>query len=162
MIINTLPPVYPQVHLARYDKLSVLKQAAQYLHEAVGMDLTQARASLLASAASDSVQLSAQAALVHVTDPDCTTPSVVVLTLRHAVAWTALHQPVTTLIVLRVPQLTSDDALAAMRQHAAAVVQQAAQAGSLAQWQDDPVGLSFLAADILASRIKKTPSLADK
>lgn len=150
MIIDTLPPVYPQVHLARYDKLSALKQTAAYLHEALGMDLMQARASLLASAASDSVQLTTQAALVHVTDPNCTTPGVVVLTLRHPIVWVATATPVTTLIVLRVPQLTTADELANLRKHAAAVVKQAQQAGDLTKWQDDAVGLALLAADIIA------------
>lgn len=147
MLIADHAPVYPKVALAQNDKLHALAQAAAYLHEALGVELAQARASLLASAANDGTKLTPRAAMVHATDPNCTRSTVLIVTLRRAIMWTALAAPIDYLIVWRVPQLTTSAELAALREqtkHALMV-----DATSLDRWRDDPVGLGWLAADMM-------------
>ncbi len=147
MIIADHAPVYPRVRLERDDKLNALHQAALFLHNDAGLDLQQAQSSLLASAALDSQVIGRCAAFVHATDPNCTAPAVLVMTLRHQIMWQALRAPIDYLIVARVPQLSGAQVVTALRAKAQAAV--AANAERLAQWRDDPVALSLFADDIL-------------
>lgn len=147
MFIADHAPVYPRVKLSRYDKLNALHQAAVFLHQDRGLDLQQAISSLLASAARDAVQLDSRTALIHATDPNCTKPEVLVMTLRRPVMWTILQKPIDYLIVLRVPQLFDDTQLQVLRDRIAAVV--AANHQYFTQWRDDPVGLGMFADDLV-------------
>lgn len=147
MLIADHAPVYPRVKLNRYDKLTALQQAAVFLNQDRGLDLQQARSSLLASAAGDAVQLNDRTALIHATDPDCTNPEVLVMTLRRPIMWTVLKKPIDYLIVLRVPQLANDDQLQQLRLKVTAVVK--TNYPYFAQWRDDPVGLGLFADDLI-------------
>lgn len=147
MIIADHSPVYPRVKLARYDKLNALNQAAQFLHADAGLDLQQARSSLLASAAADSRVIGERVAFVHATDPDCTQTTVMVLTLRRPIMWQVAHAPIDYLVVARVPQLTDTQTIAGLRTKAQQAV--AANAEWFDQWWDDPVALGLFADDIV-------------
>lgn len=147
MIIADHAPVYPRVRLTRYDKLNALHQAAVFLHLDAGLDLQQAQSSLLASAAMDSKVIGARTAFVHATDPNCTTASVMVMTLRKPIMWQTTHAPIDYVIVVRVPQLSSDDAIKRLRRKAKEAV--AANADWLSRWFDDPVALGLFADEIL-------------
>lgn len=147
MFIADHAPVYPRVKLSRYDKLNALHQAAVFLHQDRGLDLQQALSSLLASAAVDAKQLNDRTALIHATDPNCTCPEVLVMTLRRPVMWTLLQKPIDYLIVLRIPQLMATEAMAQVRARVAAVVADNRQ--YFDQWRDDPVGLGLFADDLI-------------
>jgi hypothetical protein len=147
MFIADHAPVYPRVKLTRYDKLTALQQAAVFLHQDRGLDFQLAISSLLASAARDALQLDDRTALIHATDPDCTKPEVLVMTLRQPILWTIFKKPIDYLIVLRVPQLFNDSQLQQLRAKVAAVVAKNHQ--YFAQWRDDPVGLGMFADDLI-------------
>lgn len=147
MFIQDHAPVYPRVKLARYDKLNALHQAAVFLHADAGLDLQQAQSSLLASAALDGQALSDRVAFIHASDPDCTVPAIMVMTLRRPIMWDSLHAPIDYLLVARVPQLTELTVLHSLREQARRVV--AASAAWLERWRDDPVALGMFADDVL-------------